>query len=229
MGVYVLDPSLLELIEDGVYLDFPDLVLRALAAGERVGSYRYDGLWLDIGRHEDYERAIAEFSEMDGLLGTDDRAARRPPAPPQGVSDRDNHPQSEVTFPPVAASARARWVGKYHQGNLRESAVVSSRLDFLLTALRRPEAQWRNVPPHRWEWTLLSLPIGRILRSAIALPVIAGVVAIVAISLEGSEPLRAVAIGARCCRRSPASPRAMPRRVPGARAARSRALPSPPP
>ena len=69
MGIYVLEPSLLRLIEDGVYLDFPDLVLRALAAGERVGSYRYDGLWLDIGRHEDYERAIAEFSEMDGLLG----------------------------------------------------------------------------------------------------------------------------------------------------------------
>ena len=44
-------------------------MLRALAVGERVGSYRYDGLWLDIGRHEDYERAIAEFSEMDGLLG----------------------------------------------------------------------------------------------------------------------------------------------------------------
>jgi NDP-mannose synthase len=69
MGVYVLEPSLLRLIEDGVYLDFPDLVLRALAAGERVGSYNYEGLWLDIGRHEDYERAIAEFSEMDGLLG----------------------------------------------------------------------------------------------------------------------------------------------------------------
>ena len=69
MGVYVLEPALLGLIEPGIYLDFPDLVLRALAAGERVGSYHYGGLWLDIGRHEDYERAIAEFSELDGLLG----------------------------------------------------------------------------------------------------------------------------------------------------------------
>jgi NDP-mannose synthase len=69
MGVYVLEPALLGLIEPGIYLDFPDLVLRALAAGERVGSYRYGGLWLDIGRHEDYERAIAEFSELGGLLG----------------------------------------------------------------------------------------------------------------------------------------------------------------
>jgi NDP-mannose synthase len=76
MGVYVIDPSMLDLIDDGSYLDFPDLVLRALAAGERVGSYRYDGLWLDIGRHEDYERAIAEFSEMDGLLGTEPAPGR---------------------------------------------------------------------------------------------------------------------------------------------------------
>ena len=71
MGIYVLEPSLLGLIEAGVHLDFPDLVLRALAAGERVGAYRYDGLWLDIGRHDDYERAIAQFSGDDGLLGTD--------------------------------------------------------------------------------------------------------------------------------------------------------------
>jgi NDP-sugar pyrophosphorylase family protein len=68
MGIYVVDPSLIRLIEPGQYLDFPDLVLLALAAGERVGSYGYDGLWLDIGRHEDYERAIAEFQDLSHLL-----------------------------------------------------------------------------------------------------------------------------------------------------------------
>jgi NDP-mannose synthase len=80
MGIYILEPSLLGLIEDGVYLDFPDLVLRALASGARVGAYRYDGLWLDIGRHDDYERAIAQFSGTDGLLGAS--AAASHPAPP---------------------------------------------------------------------------------------------------------------------------------------------------
>ena len=72
MGIYVVDPSLLRLIEPGAYLDFPDLVLRALDAGERVGSYRYDGLWLDIGRHDDYERAITEFREIGELLREQD-------------------------------------------------------------------------------------------------------------------------------------------------------------
>ena len=60
--------SLLRLIEPDAYLDFPDLVLQALAAGERVGSYHYDGLWLDIGRHEDYERAISANPDIPSLL-----------------------------------------------------------------------------------------------------------------------------------------------------------------
>jgi NDP-sugar pyrophosphorylase family protein len=64
MGVYVLDPRALEYIEPGKYLDLPDLVLRLIEAGEPVGSYLFEGYWLDIGRHEDYERAIAEFGEL---------------------------------------------------------------------------------------------------------------------------------------------------------------------
>jgi NDP-sugar pyrophosphorylase family protein len=77
MGIYVVDPSLIRLIEPGRYLDFPDLVLLALAAGERIGSYNYDGLWLDIGRHDDYERAIAEFQDLSALLRAQPDLARR--------------------------------------------------------------------------------------------------------------------------------------------------------
>jgi NDP-mannose synthase len=68
MGVYVISPHLLRLIDADAYLDFPDLVLKALAAGELVGSYEYDGLWLDIGRHEDYERAITAEPDIATLL-----------------------------------------------------------------------------------------------------------------------------------------------------------------
>jgi NDP-sugar pyrophosphorylase family protein len=64
MGVYVLEPSALEYIEPGQYLDLPDLVLRLLDAGRQVGSYLYDGYWLDIGRHEDYEKALLEFEQL---------------------------------------------------------------------------------------------------------------------------------------------------------------------
>lgn len=68
MGVYAMDARTLEYIEPGVRLDLPDLVLRLIAAGEPVGSYLFDGYWLDIGRHDDYERAITEFSELRDLF-----------------------------------------------------------------------------------------------------------------------------------------------------------------
>jgi NDP-mannose synthase len=68
MGVYVAEPRLLEFIERDAYLDLPDLVLRLLDTGEQVGSYMYDGYWLDIGRHDDYEKAIAEYEQVEHML-----------------------------------------------------------------------------------------------------------------------------------------------------------------
>jgi NDP-sugar pyrophosphorylase family protein len=64
MGVYAVEPRALEYIDAGVYLDVPDLVLRLIEAGEQVGSYLFDGYWLDIGRPQDYERAIAEYESL---------------------------------------------------------------------------------------------------------------------------------------------------------------------
>jgi NDP-sugar pyrophosphorylase family protein len=64
MGVYVLEPDAVEYIERGRRLDLPDLVLKLLAEGQSVGSYLYDGYWLDIGRHEDYEKALLEFEQL---------------------------------------------------------------------------------------------------------------------------------------------------------------------
>ena len=64
MGVYCFHPRSLEHIEAGARLDFPDLIWRLLAAGERVEAWRPEGYWLDLGRYDDYEQAIAEFEEM---------------------------------------------------------------------------------------------------------------------------------------------------------------------
>ena len=57
MGVYVYEPRALKHIRAGEYLDFPDLVGRLLAAGERVHTYKSDAYWLDIGNPDDYARA----------------------------------------------------------------------------------------------------------------------------------------------------------------------------
>jgi len=61
MGVYVLEPEARSHVPADRPFDLPDLVQALLRSGEAVGSFPYDGYWLDIGRRDDYERAISEF------------------------------------------------------------------------------------------------------------------------------------------------------------------------
>jgi NDP-mannose synthase len=61
MGIYVYEPRVLKYVEKGSYLDFPNLVQRLLAHGERVCGYQCEDYWLDIGRREDYELAQQEY------------------------------------------------------------------------------------------------------------------------------------------------------------------------
>ena len=64
MGIYVMEPSVLEHIPGG-YFDFPDLVRALLDDGLRVGTFPFPGFWLDIGRRDDYEQAIEKWAEKD--------------------------------------------------------------------------------------------------------------------------------------------------------------------
>ena len=66
MGVYVYEPRVLQYIEAGKHLDFPELVLRLLEKGERVCAFPSTCLWLDIGRPDDYARAQELFMEQNG-------------------------------------------------------------------------------------------------------------------------------------------------------------------
>ena len=64
MGIYVFEPEVLEFIPFNFYLDFPDLVLKMIAAGEKVSGYRFDGYWMDLGRPDDYAEAAKDFANM---------------------------------------------------------------------------------------------------------------------------------------------------------------------
>jgi len=64
MGVYIIDPIVTSYVPADEPIDLPDIVLKLLADGQPVGSYGYDGLWLDIGRQDDYELAISEYEKM---------------------------------------------------------------------------------------------------------------------------------------------------------------------
>jgi NDP-sugar pyrophosphorylase family protein len=61
MGIYVMEPGILDYVPEGQAFDLPDLVQALLRANQPVGAYKYDGLWFDIGRKEDYERAVQEW------------------------------------------------------------------------------------------------------------------------------------------------------------------------
>lgn len=72
MGVYVFEPRVLQYIPHNQYLDFPNLVLKLIAAGEKVMGYPFDGYWQDLGRPDDYEQAVDEFEALRGeILGDD--------------------------------------------------------------------------------------------------------------------------------------------------------------
>lgn len=68
MGIYVYEPRVLSYIERDRYLDFPDLVLKLIRAGEKVAAMPCDCLWLDIGRPDDYARAQEIYSEKKAVV-----------------------------------------------------------------------------------------------------------------------------------------------------------------
>jgi NDP-sugar pyrophosphorylase family protein len=64
MGVYMVSGHVRDYVPVGERFDLPDLVWRLLEAGEPVGSFLYDGYWLDIGRHDDYAKAIDQYDDL---------------------------------------------------------------------------------------------------------------------------------------------------------------------
>lgn len=64
MGIYVFEPIVMKFISFNQYLDFPDLVLKMIASGERINAYVFDGYWMDLGRPDDYAQAVEDFNSM---------------------------------------------------------------------------------------------------------------------------------------------------------------------
>lgn len=61
MGIYLLEPASLRYVAKGVRLDFPDLIKTLIREGQNVVSFPFSGYWLDMGRPDDYERAVKDF------------------------------------------------------------------------------------------------------------------------------------------------------------------------
>lgn len=59
MGIYCMNPGVLQFIPSGIPFGFDDLMLQMLQDGQVVHVYKHEGLWLDIGRVEDFQKAQA--------------------------------------------------------------------------------------------------------------------------------------------------------------------------
>lgn len=66
MGVYIVSARAVGYVPADRLYGFDHLMLDLLAAKEPVIVRRFDGYWLDIGRPDDYARAIDEFDRMRG-------------------------------------------------------------------------------------------------------------------------------------------------------------------
>lgn len=62
-GIYALQPSAFEAVQDGEYVDMPDLIERLVAAGREVGAYCFDGEWLAVEQVEQLQDARRQMIE----------------------------------------------------------------------------------------------------------------------------------------------------------------------
>ena len=77
-GIYVLEPEVLRYIPEQKECDFSrDVFPALLAEGKTLSGKRLEGLWMDIGRHQDLLRASVEIIRRQGkeldIQGVDSR------------------------------------------------------------------------------------------------------------------------------------------------------------
>jgi NDP-mannose synthase len=63
MGVYAVNRRILQFVPPDSKYGFDDLMKDLLGKDEAVAVEPYDGYWLDIGRPDDYMRAVEEFEQ----------------------------------------------------------------------------------------------------------------------------------------------------------------------
>lgn len=98
MGIYVIQPEALDYLPPSGYCDFPEFVQTLLKSGQPVGAYPFDGLWFDIGRRDDYERAVSawlERAEAESAPVSVEDAAKN-----AGHNGHDRRARSRATIAP---------------------------------------------------------------------------------------------------------------------------------
>jgi len=67
-GVYAFSREVLRYVPEGEPFGFDRLMLTLLENHEPIATYPFEGYWLDIGRHEDYQQANDDIDRIEELL-----------------------------------------------------------------------------------------------------------------------------------------------------------------
>jgi NDP-mannose synthase len=68
MGIAAIEPAAVHFIPENRHFDMADLVRSLNSAGRRVQTYQHEGIWLDVGRTEDYLVANDVFERHRAVL-----------------------------------------------------------------------------------------------------------------------------------------------------------------
>jgi len=68
MGIYMLEPDIVRFIEKGKRLDIPELVNILITNNQKVVGYHCDDYWLDMGKHDDYNKVNEDFKKNRSLF-----------------------------------------------------------------------------------------------------------------------------------------------------------------
>lgn len=64
-GLYIIEPEVIEFIQDDENIDMTDLMIRIKEDQKKVGVYPHHGKWFDVGQWEDYRNTIRQFGVLD--------------------------------------------------------------------------------------------------------------------------------------------------------------------
>ncbi len=67
MGIYMLNKKIIDFIPNG-FFGFDSLMHKLIKSKIKVKVREFDGYWLDIGRPDDYMKAIEDFDSMQNMF-----------------------------------------------------------------------------------------------------------------------------------------------------------------
>ena len=67
MGIYMVNKKIVEYIPKDTFFGFDHLMKLLIEKSELASLYEFNGYWLDIGRPDDYEKAVNEINKLTGL------------------------------------------------------------------------------------------------------------------------------------------------------------------